>query len=95
MNISSQALRSYLKLANTYDGNFNRKKTDLLENFIYGCMINKLSKEPIKDISLNRAHNLLKEEDISIKSLPGYGNMGLRKKDIKPYSSECSIKVTK
>ena len=33
-------------------------------------MINKLNKEPIKDISINRAHNILKEHDISIKSLP-------------------------
>ena len=61
---------------------------------VYGCMINKLSKEPIKDISLNRTHNILKEKDISIKSLPGYGNMGLRKKDIKPHhNAECSIRV--
>ena len=36
----------------------------------------------------------MKEHDILIKSLPGYGNMGLRKKrDIKPYVSECSIKI--
>ena len=41
MNISSQALRSHLKLANIYDSNFNKKKTDLLEMIVYGCMINK------------------------------------------------------
>ena len=93
MNISSQSLRAYLKLANIYDGNSNKKKTDLVEIIVYGCMINKLNKEPIKDISINRAHNILKEHDISIKSLPGYRNIGLRKKDIKPYVSECSIKI--
>ena len=56
-------------------------------------MINKLHKKPIKDISINRAHNILKEHDISIKSLPGYRNIGLRKTDIKPYLTECSIKI--
>ena len=94
MNISSWALRSYSKLANIYDCNSNKKKIGLVEMIVYGCKINKLSKEPIKDISLNRTHNILKEKDLSIESLPGYGNMGLRKKDIKPYhNAECSIRV--
>ena len=95
MNISSQSLRAYLKLANIYDGYSNKKKTDLVEMIVYGCMINKISKEPIKDISMNRALNILKEHDISIKSLPGYGNIGMKRKDIKPYTYECSIKIKK
>ena len=93
MNMSSQSLRSYLKLASIYDGNSNKKITDLVEIIVYGCIINKLNKELIKDISINKAHNILKEKDIIIKSLPGYGNMGLRKRDIKPYVSECSINI--
>ena len=60
---------------------------------VYGCMINKISKEPIKDISSNRFNTILKEKNIFIKSLPGYGNSGLRKRDIKPYVSECSVNV--
>ena len=92
MNISSQSLRSYLKLASIYDGNSNTRKTDLVEMILYGCITNKFNKEPIKDISVNKAYNKLKEKDILIKSLPGYGNMRLKKKDIKPYVSECSIK---
>ena len=28
--VSSQSLRSYLRLANIYDGNCNKKKTDLI-----------------------------------------------------------------
>ena len=67
MNISSQSLKAYLKPANIYDGNSNKKKRDLVEMIVYGCMINKLNKEPIKNISINRAHNVLKEHDISIK----------------------------
>ena len=92
MNISSQSLKAYLKLANIQDGNFDEKKTGLVEMIVYGCMINKISKEPIKDISMNRALNILKEHDISIKSLPGYG-IGMRRKNIKPYTYECSIKI--
>ena len=30
MDLSSQSLRSYLRLANIYDGNSNKKKTDLI-----------------------------------------------------------------
>ena len=93
MNISSQSLRGYLKLASIYDGNSNKKKTDLVEMIVYGCMINKLNTEPIKDILINRTINILKEHDISIKSLTGYGNIGLRKKDIKSYVSECLTKI--
>ena len=44
----------------------------------------KLKNKIVEDISFKRALTTLKEH-ISIKSLPGNGNMGLRKKDIKPY----------
>ena len=60
---------------------------------VYGYITNKVSKEPIKDISINKAMTILKEKDILIKSLPGYGNLGLKKKDIKPFVSEFSIKL--
>ena len=93
MHVSSQSLRSYLRLANIYDGNCNEKTTDLIEMIVYGCITNKLKKERIEDISLNKSYAILKEKDISIKSLPGYGNVGLRKKDIKPFDSEYSIKM--
>ena len=43
MNVSSQSLRAYLKLANIYDGNCNKKKTDLSEMIVYGCITNKLN----------------------------------------------------
>ena len=38
--------------------------------------------------------SILKEKDILVKSLTGYGSLGLKKKDIKPYVSECSIKLS-
>ena len=48
MDVSSQSL----KLANIYDGNCNKKKTDLIEMILYGCTANKLNKKRIGDISL-------------------------------------------
>ena len=60
---------------------------------VYGYITNKVSKEPIKDISINKTMSILKEKDILIKSLPGYGNLGLKKKNIKPFVSEFSIKL--
>ena len=40
MNVSNQALRDYLRLVNTYKGDAIKKKTDLLEMIIYGCITN-------------------------------------------------------
>ena len=52
---------------------------------VYGCMNGKLKNKIVEDISFNRAITTLREHKINIKSLSGNGNMGLRKKDIKPY----------
>ena len=79
-----------------YDGNSNKKKSEMIEMIIYGWINGKLKNKRIVDISINKAHNILKEKDISIKSLPGYGNLGLREKDIKPYveNNKSSIKIS-
>ena len=51
------------------------------EMIIYGCINGKLNNNKnIDDISTNKAHNILKENDLVIKSLPGYGNINKRKK---------------
>ena len=81
--VSSSALRKYLGAAEVYDGNANKKKSDLREMNVYGCMNGKLKNKIVEDISLNRA--IKREHKISIKSLPGNSNMRLRKKGIKPY----------
>ena len=83
--VSSRALRAYLGLAEVYDGYANKKKSDLIEMIVYGCMNGKLKNKVVDEISVKRAYTILRENNINIKSLPGYGNMGLRKKDIKPY----------
>ena len=48
-------------------------------------MNGKLNDKNIDDVTINKAHGILKESDIIIKSLPGYGNLRKRKKDIKPF----------
>ena len=83
--VSSNALRAYLGLAEVYDGNANKKKSDLIEMIVYGCMNGKLKNKVVDEISVKRAYTILRENNINIKSLPGYGNMRLRKKDIKAY----------
>ena len=87
MNISGQSLRIYLKLANIYDGISSKKKTDLIEMIVYGYMNDKLKKVKIEDISINKAHKILSDKNINIKSLPGYGNLGLRKNDLNTNSN--------
>ena len=52
---------------------------------VYGCMNGKLKNKIVEDISFNRATTLLRKHKITLKSLSGNGNMGLGKKDIKPY----------
>ena len=79
-NVSSNALRKYLGTAEVYDGNSD-KKSDLIEMIVYGCINGKIKNKIIQDISFNRAITTLIEHKINIKSLPGYGNMRLRKKD--------------
>ena len=72
VNISTQALRDYLKSANIYKGDASKKKNDLIEMIVYGCITNKLNKEGIEDISTKQANQILNKSNISVKSLPGY-----------------------
>ena len=83
--VSSSALRKYLGAAEVYDGNANNKKSGLLEMIVYGCMNGKLKNKIVEDISFKRALAILKEHNITIKSLPANGNRGLKEKDIKAY----------
>ena len=54
----------------------------------------KVNEKEIGDISMKQASLILNKNAISTKSLPGYENAGLRKKDIIPSIKEKSfIKV--
>ena len=59
MNLSAVALRYYLKLANIYRTNSSKKKTELVEMIVYGCITNKLNKKEIEDISIKEATKIL------------------------------------
>ena len=59
---------------------------------VYGCMNGKLKNKIVQHLSLKSRLTILKEHNITIKSLPGYGNIRLRKKDIKPYVENKSNK---
>ena len=43
MNVSAQALRNCLECTNIYKGNSPKKKTDLIEMIVYGCITEKLN----------------------------------------------------
>ena len=83
MNISTQTLKGYLKSANIYKGNASKKKSDLVEMIVYGCIADKLNKKCLEDISTKQANQILNKSNRIVKSLPGYGNAELKKKDIK------------
>ena len=93
MNVKGQALENYLDMANIYSGKSTKKKTHLVEMVIYGCITNTIVKANIKDIPTKELNRLLKEHKILVKSLPGHGNKGLKKKGIQPIVSEPSITV--
>ena len=58
---------------------------------IYGCVTGTLNKKDIYDISTKQANQILNKNNITIDSLPGHGNMGLKKKEIKSYIKEKSF----
>ena len=72
-----------------------KKKTDLVGMIIYGHITKNLKKNDTQDILVKVAKIFLKDNDIVIKSLPGYGNADLKKKEmnITNNSAERSIKV--
>ena len=96
MNVSTKALRDYLECANIYKGTSPKKKTNPIKMIIYGCITEKLDKKEIEDISIKHAIQILIKNNIIVKSLPGYGNTDLKKKEIRPFVKEKPfIKVSK
>ena len=52
---------------------------------VYICITEKLNKKGIEDISTKQANLILNKSNITVKSLRGYGNASLKRKEIKPY----------
>ena len=88
MNVSTKGLKDYLECASIYKGTSPKKKTDLIEMIVYGCMTGTLNKKDLEDISTKQAKQILNKNSITINSLPGHGNLGLKKKEIKPCVKE-------
>ena len=61
---------------------------------VYGHITDKIRKLHTKDIPKAEAKQILKQNNIILDSLPGYGNVGLKRKEIMAYGNkECSIKI--
>ena len=94
MNISLGALRDYLECGKNYKGASSKKKTDLVEMIVYGHITDKINKMRIEDISKKEANQILRSNKILVKSLPGYGNIGLKRKETMACDNkECFIKI--
>ena len=82
MNISSESLRYYFKCGKIYKGISSKKKIDLVEMVVYGCVADKIIKMGLQDITKKEANQIFSADKIKIKTLPGYGNLGLKRKEI-------------
>ena len=70
------------------------QRKNLVEMIVYGHFINKINKISVEDISKKEANQILRQNKILGKSLLGYRNIGLRKKEIVTCANtECSIKI--
>ena len=78
--VSAQALRDYLECTNIFKETSPKKKTDLAEMIVYGCITEKLNKKELEDISTKQVNQILNKNNIIIKSLPGYGECLIKKK---------------
>ena len=94
MNISSDALRDYLERGQIYKGTSSKKKTDLVEMIVYGHITDKINKMRMEAISKKETNQILRSNKILVKSLPGYGNIELKRKEIVASDNkECSMKI--
>ena len=88
MNVSTKGLKDYLECASIYKGTSPKKKTDLIEMIVYGCMTGTLNKKDLEDISIKQVKQILNKNSITRNSLPEHENMELKKKEIKPCVKE-------
>ena len=49
---------------------------------LYGNITDKINKMGEEDISKKEANQILRQNKILVKSLPGHGNIGLKRKEI-------------
>ena len=95
MNISTGALTDYLECTNIYRGASSKKKTNLAEMIVYVHMTNKINKMNHVDISKTECSQILKQNEINVRLLPRYVNVGRKRKEImaSTNNSECAIRI--
>ena len=95
MNISTNALSDYLECAKIYKGASSKKNTNLVEMIVYGHITNKINKMNPVDISKIERNQILKQNEINIRLLPGHDNVGEKRTKIMALTnnSECVIEI--
>ena len=66
MNVSTKGLKDYLECASIYKGASPKKKTDLIEMIVYGCMTGTINRKDIEDISIKQVKQMLNKNNITI-----------------------------
>ena len=59
MNVSTKVLKDYLECPAIYKGTSPKKKNDLIEMIVYGCMTRTLNTKDLEDISVKQAKQVL------------------------------------
>ena len=54
MNVPTKGLKDCLQCTSIYKGTSPKKKTNLIQMFVYGCMTEKLNEKDLEDISINK-----------------------------------------
>ena len=67
MNISSESLRCYLECGKIYKGTSSKKKTDLVEMIVYGCITDKINKMGLQEITKKEVNQILNANKIKKK----------------------------
>ena len=54
MNVPTKGLKDCLQCTSIYKGTSPKKKTNLIQMFVYGCMTEKLNEKDLENISINK-----------------------------------------
>ena len=88
-------MTDYLECANIHKGISSKKKTNLIEMIVYGHITNQINKISPVHISKNERNQILKQNEMNLRTLPGQGNAGQTRKRIMAStdSRECAIRI--
>ena len=75
INVSTKVLKDYLECASIYKGTSPKTKNDLIAMIVYECMTGTLNTKDLEDMSVKQAKQILNKNNMTMDSIPGYGNM--------------------